>query len=160
MDLGKIKDYAILREWCMTIYDYLLSIHPEMADSLKEIIKTVEEEIDQKSDIKRMRMLYKEMNWLVGDGFLTDTQMDSLNWLLLKKFKYNMNDVTKSNIDEIDKIIKRGKICNDREFELVRNREDAIYADDSQWDYAESLRKLMSDYEDLKSEKFRKSNHN
>lgn len=93
------------------------------------------------------------MNWMVGDGFLTDTQMDSLNRILLKKFKYNLNDVTKSNIDEIDKIIKCGKIRNDREFELVKNREDEIYADDSKWDYAESLRKLMSDYEDLKSEK-------
>lgn len=153
MDLGKITDYAILREWCMTICDYILGIHPDMAYSLKEIKKTVEQELDQKSDIKRMRMLYKEMNWMVGDGFLTDTQMDSLNRILSKKFKYNLNDVTKSNIDEIDKIIKCGKIRNDREFELVKNREDEIYADDSQWDYAESLRKLMSDYEDMKSEK-------
>lgn len=52
---------------------------------------------------------------------------------------------------EIQKIIKRGRIRNDKEFELVRNREEAIYADDSQWDYAETLRKLMSDYEDMKS---------
>lgn len=52
---------------------------------------------------------------------------------------------------EIQKIIKWGRIRNDKEFELVRNREEAIYADDSQWDYAETLRKLMSDYEDMKS---------
>ena len=73
--------------------------------------------------------------------------------ILKEKFNHSIDDEIDNDTAKIEKIIKRGRIRNDREFELVRNREDEIYADDSKWDYAESLRKLMSDYEDLKSEK-------
>ncbi|MGI6232238.1 MAG: hypothetical protein ACOYJF_05230 [Prevotella sp.] len=77
--------------------------------------------------------------------------MNQLNQALTEKFKYNLADADASENVEIQKIIKRGRIRNDSEFKLVKNREEVIYADDSQWNYAETLRKLMSDYEDMKN---------
>lgn len=147
LKLDKTADYATLREWCVTIYNFILDLYPEMFNSLKEIEKVVKEELDEKSDIRRMRLLYREMNWLVGEGFLPDSQMEILNQILQEKFKYNLDDVANSNNDEIKRIIKRGKILNDREFELVKNREESIYADESQVEYAEILRSLLVAYE-------------
>ena len=147
LNLYKTADYATLREWCVTIYNFILDIYPEMVESLKEIEKIVKEELDEKTDIRRMRLLYREMNWLVEEGFLPDSQMDSLNQILQEKFKHSLNDAANSDYDEIKKIVKRGKILNDREFELVKNREEAIYADESQAEYAEILRGLLVAYE-------------
>ena len=48
---------------------------------------------------------------------------------------------------KIEVIINRGKIINNKEFELVKRREEQIYADESQIEYAETLRRLMADYE-------------
>lgn len=147
LNLYKTADYVTLREWCVTIYNFILDIYPEMVESLKEIEKIVKEELDEKTDIRRMRLLYREMNWLVEEGFLPDSQMDSLNQILQEKFKHSLNDAANSDYDEIKKIVKRGKILNDREFELVKNREDSIYADESQAEHAEILRNLLVAYE-------------
>ena len=145
--LDKTADYATLREWCITIYCFLIKIHPEIADMLKEIERVITEELDKKSDIKRMRILYKEMNLMIREEYLPDPLMDQLNQILAEKFKYNLVDVAAAEKDEIQKIIKRGRIRNDKEFELSKNKEDEIYDDESQFNDAESLRNLLGDYE-------------
>lgn len=150
LGLDNTADYATLREWCLTISSFVSKAYPEMSHVEKEICDGIEK-IDKTQNLRYMRIMYKEMNWLVGDGLLPDPLMNQLNQVLTEKFKYNLVDITAVENVEIQKVIKRGRIRNDREFELVRNREDAIYADDSQWNYAEALRKLMSDYEDMKS---------
>ena len=94
-----------------------------------------------------MRMLYKETNLMVREMYLPDPLMDKLNQILTEKFKYSLVDVAAAEKDEIQKILKRGRIRNDREYELVKNKEDEVYDDDSQFDYAESLRSLLGDYE-------------
>ena len=94
-----------------------------------------------------MRALYKEINILVGEEMLTSSQMDSLNNILTKKFNHSIKDEFDKEIKKIEVIINRGKIVNNKEFELVKRREEQIYADESQIEYAETLRRLMADYE-------------
>ena len=144
--LEKTADYATLREWCITICSFVSKVYPEMSHMEKEISEAIEK-IDKKQSMRYMRVLCKEMNWLVQDGYLPDPLMDKLNQILTEKFKYNLVDVAAAEKDEIQKILKRGRIRNDREYELVKNKEDEIYDDDSQFDYAESLRNLLADYE-------------
>jgi hypothetical protein len=148
--LDKTADYATLKEWCLTVSSFVSKVYPEMSNMEKEICEGIKK-IDKTQNMRYMRSMYKEINWLVGDGLLPDPLMNQLNQILTEKFNYNVVDVVAADNVEIQKIIKRGRIRNDSEFELVRNKEEAIYADDSQWDYAETLRKLMSDYEDMKS---------
>ncbi|UKK54147.1 hypothetical protein [Prevotella sp. E2-28] len=93
-----------------------------------------------------MKALYKEINILVGEGMLSQKQMDDLNQLLKEKFSHNIADKKDIETDIIQKIIKRGKIRNDREYELVKRREEEVYQDDRQADYADTLRSLMIDY--------------
>ncbi len=144
--LDKTADYATLREWCITICSFVSEAYPEMSHMEKEISEAIEK-IDKKQSMRYMRAMYKEMNWLVQDGYLPDPLMDKLNQILTEKFKYSLVDVAAAEKDEIQKILKRGKIRNDREYELVKNKEDEVYDDDSQFDYAESLRNLLGDYE-------------
>ena len=147
-NLKKNSDYSVLRQWCITICDYLLSINSEFSNLVygKYGVMEVIDNIDKTHNLINMKALYKEINILVGEGMLSEKQMDDLNQLLKDKFGHNIADEKDKETELIQKIIKRGKIRNDREFELVKRREEEVYQDDSQADYAETLRNLMIDY--------------
>jgi hypothetical protein len=102
---------------------------------------------DKTRNLKLIKALYKETNLYIREDLLTSKEMTELNQLLKEKFGHNIADEIDRETALIEKIIKRGKIRNDREFEMVKRREEEIYADESQNEYAETLRKLMGDYE-------------
>jgi activator of HSP90 ATPase len=112
------------------------------ADWFKGIIFDAE----NTSDIKLMKRVYKETNIIVRET-LTPSLIEPLNKVLKEKFNHNIADEMELETATIQTIIKRGIIRNDREFEIVKRREEEIYADESQYEYAETLRNLMSDYE-------------
>ena len=95
-----------------------------------------------------MRALYKELHLNVRE--LLPNQIEELNQILTEKFGHCLADVAEMETKAIEKIIKRGRIRNDTEYRLVWQREDEIYTDDSQYEYAEKLRKLLNDYEKYK----------
>ena len=150
LGLDKTADYETLKEWCLTVFDYLLEQEPEfklVADDSKALIASY----DRYHNIKKMRALYKEHHLILRD--LPPNQIEELNQILTEKFGHNLADVAKMETKAIEKIIKRGRIRNDTEYRLVWQREDEIYTDDSQFEYAETLRKLLSDYENQKEVK-------
>ena len=57
---------------------------------------------------------------------LSSKQMDDLNQLLKEKFGHNTADEKDKETEIIQKIVKRGKIRNGREFEMVKRREEEI----------------------------------
>lgn len=115
----------------------------DFVDQIKQVVK----DTDKKKSIRQMRTMYKEVNWMIQDGYLSDATMEALNKTLTEKFNYNLRDVAAYGKDKIQKIIKRGRICDDEEYELVKRQEEEIYNDESQYLYSESLRSLLGDYE-------------
>lgn len=146
IQLDRKADNAKLKEWCLTCCDFIVKTYPEMSEFVNEMRHTITR-IDDRQSVRQMRNMYKEVNWLLQDKYLPDSAMDSLNQILTEKFKYNLIDVASSEKAEIQKILKHGKIRNDSEYELEKRQEEKIYDDESQFDYAESLRNLLSDYE-------------
>lgn len=137
-----------MKEWCNTINEYFLVIDPSPGGSLMvNMFRGLISDIDKEKNISKMRGLYKEMNIMIEEIQPPDSQMDALNKLLQEKFGHSIADEIDRETAQIEKIIKRGKIRNDREFELVKRREDMVYADDSQLEYTLALQKLMGDYE-------------
>ncbi len=148
--LSTTQSFDEMKEWCNTINEYFLVIDPSPGGSLMvNMFRELISEIDKEKNIRKMRGLYKEMNVMIEEMQLPDSQMDALNKLLQEKFGHNIADEVDREMTQIEKIIKRGKIRNDREFELVKRREDMVYADDSQLEYTLTLQKLMSDYEQM-----------
>lgn len=146
LELDKTADYTTLREWCIVCCDFIVKEYPEMSDFVDQI-KQVVKDTDKKKSIRQMRTMYKEVNWMIQDGYLSDATMEALNKTLTEKFNYNLRDVAAYGKDKIQKIIKRGRICDDEEYELVKRQEEEIYNDESQYLYSESLRSLLGDYE-------------
>ena len=93
-----------------------------------------------------MKRVYKETTVMVRET-LTPRLIEPLNQILKEKFGHNIADEIDQETTAIQKIIKCGKIRNDKEFEIVKRREEEIYSDESQNEYAETLRQLMADYE-------------
>ena len=147
-DFKKTASYETLRDWCFTILDFFTSEFPnkDMCYLVNEF-KIIISDIDQKHNIRKMRAMFKEINIMFGEEMLLPEQMGRLNQILQIKFSHSLADEHDKETATIDKIIKRGKIRNDNEFEIVKRREEEIYTDDSQYEYAEKLRQLMADYE-------------
>ena len=152
LGLNKTADYVTIREWCVTVSNYLLSLNPLFKIYTDEVCRIITE-LDKKKNRKEMWDFYKEFHWLVKEDHFSSTQLKKLNLLLKEKFGHCLADVAVMETKAIERIIKRGRIRNDTEYRLVWQREDEIYTDDSQFEYAEKLRKLLSDYEDQKEVK-------
>lgn len=156
MKSEKIKEFKnsanfeTLRDWCLTICDFIKSEFPDSETCYGINLYTdIVENIYQKKKITKMRAMFKETNITFGEEVLSTEQMGRLNQILQEKFGHTLADESDKETAQIAKIIKRGKIRNDREFELVKRREDMVYADDSQLEYTLTLQKLMSDYEQM-----------
>lgn len=145
LELKERGNFDLLKNWCLTIYNYMLFLDSSFSLEV-EWFKGVIVDAEKTTDIKLMKRVYKETNVLVRET-LTPRLIEPLNKILKEKYGHDIADEMELETATIQKIIKRGKIRNDNEFEMVKRREEEIYADDSQCDYAESLRHLMADYE-------------
>ena len=58
----------------------------------------------------------------------------------------NLAEEKNEELVKIQEIVKQGKIRNDKEFELIKRREEEIWQNNSQIDCSETLRRLMGDY--------------
>ena len=145
LKLDKKCDYTLFKEWCITIYDYILSIDSSFSLTAELFYRALSV-ADKKKDLNILKEIYQETN-LMAREILRDDMILPLNNILREKFNYCIEDEIKKVISIVQKIIRRGKILNSKEFEIVKRREEEIYADDSQQEYAEVLRNLLADYE-------------
>lgn len=144
----KKANYELLKNWCLSIYDFYLK-YDRSTESvfMINLFKDAINRIDKTKDIKQMRALFKETNELFREDMLSKELMDKLNERLFLKFGHNIADEINSERLLVRKIVERNKICDNKEFNIVKRHEEEIYADDSQQEYAEVLRNLLADYE-------------
>jgi hypothetical protein len=102
---------------------------------------------------KIIKGVYKETKVIIRELRLPYDILMQLNSILLEKFDYNLIEELKLENNQVNNIIKRGRIRNDSEYELVKQREEDIYADNSQRELMLKLQQLMLDYEFPESKK-------
>ena len=149
--INKQEDYNTLKRWCETIYNFMLAIdygYTPMVNNFRDIIL----KIDANHNITTMRRIYRETNIIVRDTMSAE-KIHRLNLILTDSFNYNLTDEISNDLAIIKRIIKRGMIRNAHEYELVKQREEEIYADEAQNELADTLRNLMADYESSKNNK-------
>ena len=152
LKLRNDEDYNTFKEWCITIYDYYrtLDASPTGAYMVDYFMNTLRR-IDQKRSLRMMKALYKETNELFREDMLGKDAMYKLNGILKDKFAHCISDEIEIERNEVDGIVKSGKIRNNHEYELIKRREEEIYADETQNELADTLRNLMAEYESLKN---------
>lgn len=144
-----LDEIALLKEWVLTITIFFRLKYPQNETFVE--INQIVVETSEKSDLRGMRFIYKDMNeWAKG---LSHDYLNELNLILREKFGYDLTKANDQNLAKIKRIIQRGHLKTDDEFRLLLNRVNDIYADDSMKDEVEVLNKLMNDYEDKKRSK-------
>ena len=80
-------DYDSLKNWCLTVYEFLQSINPdfEVMVNGEYGFMSVIKKADKTHNIKLMKSLYKETCILVREDMLSSEHMNCLNQLLKEK---------------------------------------------------------------------------
>ena len=148
-----LSDSQLLQSWCMTIIDYLDHHYPipegyklNIYDEFRKAIAIV---CDDSRKLPHSSQQKKELLHDIND-WANDLDLQrrlSLNDLLREKFGFNLNDFNAKNDKRIQSVIKRGKVRNEEEFVLLKDKVEAIYDDDSQQALVETLNNLLNTYE-------------
>ncbi len=142
------SSYSVLREWCLTIYDFYMLTYPDTTTRfIVNLYKQSVKKIDKRRDLKQMKALYAETNKMFREDLLGSEAMKKLNQILKDKFNKDISEEIEKEVDVTREIVRRGHIIDDNEYRLIKQYEDDIHEDDCQADYAETLRQLMSEYE-------------
>jgi len=138
----KSKELEYLRDWCLTILDFLISKSGEspIFSQTKEVVT----DTFKGKNLRGLRYCKKDINeWAKG---LSPSNVSELNSLLDEKFSVNLEKEDDKSAKIIKQILQRGVINNEDEYRLLLTKVDAFCADDSKKDEVEALNKLLTDY--------------
>ena len=137
----KIEELTFLKEWNETIIKFFIL---KSKDNSLEVFHQIINETFNKSDLRGMRMIYKDLN--EGTNDLPLIEFNESNQLLSQKFGTDLTECNIKNLTKIKQIVKKGNINNDEEYRLILNRVEEIYADNNQKDQTEILNMLITNY--------------
>lgn len=83
------------------------------------------------------------MEWVRG---LSQVDSIALDKLLIKRFGKNLSQSDNKSTVQINRIIKRGKINNEKEYQLLLNEFEEIYLDINSKDEVKLINNLLTTY--------------
>ncbi len=142
-----------IREWCLTIIDFIYSKDKTNANFYETYKETFSEntkhryleKLNPSTYIKGLKQAYNDMNeWAYG---LSITDVEELNKILQDKFAKDLNTNSHNIPKQISKIIKRGKINNDDEFRMINEKVNEICQTSPKSSELDKLNQLLLKYE-------------
>lgn len=141
-------NFKILRDKCLLFNQFMIDkgyIPRELIEAYQETNKLIEIAYQERK-IKPLKAASKD----IDDQVMRHMPL-SVAFELKKLFKERLNvdfeAVDEARIKALKKILKKGKISSENEYELVLNRIDEIYADDSKSEEIEELNNLILIYD-------------
>jgi hypothetical protein len=138
-----MEDTEYFKNRFYVFYDYVSKTQGSVF--LMEQTKEILERAYEKKDIKQLKGINKELDVWLREMFRPD-EKEELSRLLQEKFGEDTKQVDLKRIEKINKIVKRGKINNKNEYELLLQRVEEIYSDDSKNEEVTELNKLLADF--------------
>ncbi len=147
MNHKSVNSLRKIKERCFTIFNFMILKYGNK-NNFKRFIDVVNETYAKKN-LSGMRYIERDLNeWIKG---FSNADISELDELLKNKFGTGLDIIEKKNQKIIQKVIKRGKILNEKEYRLIKNREDEIYVDNSKAEEKQQLDRLMEAYEESTS---------
>jgi hypothetical protein len=125
-----------------------MSASPELVEGLWETYRSVENAY-QDEKMKPLKVMSLDIDDQVINHMPLTMAIEFKN-LMKEKFQINYNTVDKDRIKAIKKILKKEKISNHEEYELIMNRIDEIFSDTTKAKELKSLNELLVNYEKSK----------
>ena len=79
---------------------------------------------------------------------LPPDEWERLDRELRERFGWGLSEEVKKFLQEVERILRRGRIESDDEYGLLQSRIDEIYADDSKREELDRIGELQFDYHD------------
>ncbi len=146
-------EYLFLTTWCLNVLDYIYNNYP-IDQALKDLhrqafsAETKNKYLDQVSPslyLKGLRQAFRDTNEMAKD--MPSHQLNELNKILKDKFGKDLNDDFRNNLTRIKSVLKRGKIVNDEEYEIIERRVDELCQTNNASTEIKSLNGLLINYQ-------------
>jgi len=147
----KNEDFTLLRDKCLLFVQFLLeknTIPQELVPSYKDMINKINTAYQEKK-VKPLKAMSTDIDDQVMRHMPLATAMDFKN-VLNEKLKIDYDIFEKKRKKLIEKIIRKGKIANREEYELIINRLDEIFADSDKVDELKALNELLAQTNSLR----------
>ena len=136
-----------IKDWCISILDFVSIKNPafrDFSEITKENLIRHYRDNNQKT-YKGFQQGYRDINEMANS--LSSLDLKELNILLQKRFGKDLLSANKKDVkSKIEKILRKGKISNASEYELLLARVEEIYSDEGKKDEVERLNALLTDY--------------
>jgi len=141
----KNEDFTLLRDKCLLFVQFLLeknTIPQELVPSYKDMINKINTAYQEKK-VKPLKAMSTDIDDQVMRHMPLATALDFKN-VLKEKLKIDYDIFEKKRKKLIEKIIRKRKIANREEYELIINRLDEIFADSDKVDELKALNELLA----------------
>jgi hypothetical protein len=122
-------------------------IPSELIGSLKESDEKIEKAY-QEGNIKPLKAVSVDIDDQVMRHMPLSFAIEFKNYIK-EKLDINYDVIDKKRIKTIEKVLKKGKISNHEEWEIVSNRVDEIFADNTKGEELKNLNELLLKYEKI-----------
>jgi hypothetical protein len=147
----KNEDFTLLRDKCLLFVQFLLeknTIPQELIPSYKDMINKINTAYQEKK-VKPLKAMSTDIDDQVMRHMPLATALDFKN-VLKEKLKIDYDIFEKKRKKIIEKIIRKRKIANREEYELIINRLDEIFADSDKADELKALNELLAQTNSLR----------
>ena len=144
----KDTELKLLRDKCLLFNQFMIEkslIPPELVEAYNESNKLIEKTYREKK-IKPLKIMSVDIDDQVIRHMPLSMAIEFKSYLK-EKLNIDYNVTNKKRKKTIDNILKRGKISNREEYEVVINRVDEIFADPTNAEELKSLNELLTIYD-------------
>lgn len=152
----KLDEITRLKEWGLTILQYILEISKE-ENKFFLMERDAIKECDNKIKLSQLKMAIKDLNEMASG--LNVMYLKELNRRLRNKFGSDLCTIDKRMAKRMESVLKRGKIHNDDEYIRVSEWIDHLLWDpdkENQQSDIATFERLLGEYVEKKSNKSNK----
>ncbi len=141
----KKEELKILRDKCLIFCTFLVQKTGVPKQSFGQTNKLIYKAYKD-NDVRALKVTSNDIDNQIRElPLYLSLELDKL---FQEKLGISIDSINKKMEKEIQKVIKRGKILNEEEYRLIKNREDEIYVDNSKAEEKQQLDRLMEAYEE------------
>lgn len=135
----------LLYTWCMTIIIYISSIAEPQCPALTDFFEAVIREQYEKRSLRGLKQISGDLReWANGLNMKKQRELDEL---LHAKVGRGLKEGQRLFEKHVNAILKRGKIRNSDEAELLLQRADEIYSDKEKENELKKINVILAKYE-------------
>jgi hypothetical protein len=135
-----------IKDWCVVILDFITAKNANFkafAEPTKDNLNKYYKSYNQRL-YKGFQQSYRDINEMAKA--LSPSEYGELNAILNERFGKDLNGINPITDKKIVKVLKEGKISSPTEYELLLNRVEEIYSDESKKEEVVKLNELLANY--------------